>query len=74
MRAPKENPVTTMFMAGFGIFIFAAYLLVVQPAKAEQERVVRNMCGEPVSYSEDNVSTKSNNQNKPIYERTILDN
>ncbi len=54
MRKPiRENPVTTMFMAGFGIFLMAGYLLIVQPERAEREKEIRNSCGEVVSLAAD---------------------
>lgn len=56
MRTPiKENPVTTLFMAGFGIFIMVGYLLVVKPVKTEQYQAVKDMCGETITYVNENM-------------------
>jgi hypothetical protein len=62
-RAISENPVTTMFMAGFGIFILAGYLMVVQPVKDERYREVRDLCGNIVSFNEDEAASESSRSN-----------
>lgn len=61
MRAPiKENPITTLFMTGFGIFIMTGYLLVVQPVKAERYQAVKNLCDEAVTYNDENINDIDN--------------